>query len=181
MQQLFVNAILVILFVYSTTFSQIWFVKNVSNVSLDDCYVSFGDNCGIAYCHPERYNEPEKLADWNDDALYYILYPVHTFDRENDDAAAKKKKRSERRRKRKRRSDANKDADSDSLAHKPPTRVYNQSDSLAILERGTILFTYEDLLIYETFTQIQESEYSSYRPFQLLKPSVPGLSSDEDR
>ncbi len=169
MQRLYVDAIFILLFVCSTAFSQIWFVKNVSNVSIDDCYVSFGDNCGIAYCFPKRYVEPEKLAEWNDEAFYYILYPVDSFDSENDDAKAKKK-RSSRKRKRKRRSDNNDDADSVSLAHKAPTRVYNPSDSVAIRERGTILYTYKELHIYETFTQIQPLEYSSYRPFQLIKP-----------
>jgi len=146
MQRLYVHAVFVIVFVCSTAFSQIWFVRNVSNVSIDDCYVSFGDNCGIAYCFPERYIEPEKLAEWNDSAFYYILYPVYTFNSEND-------------------------ADGGSQAHQAPTRIYNSADSLAILKRGSILYTYEDLLIYETFTPMQQSDYSSYRPFQLLKPA----------
>ena len=180
MQRFYVYTTLVIVFAYSASFSQIWFVKNVSNVFPDDCYVSFGDNCGIAYCHPERYVEPEKLAEWNDDAFYYILYPVYTLEKENeDDAKAEKKKRPERRRKRRSRDDQ--DADSDSLAHPAPTRVLNSADSLAILERGTILYAYKDLLIYETFTPLQGSEYSSYRPFQLLMPPPMGLPADEDR
>lgn len=166
-----------LLCIYTTPFSQIWFVKNVSNVFPDDCYVSFGDNCGIAYCHPERYVEPEKLAEWNDSAFYYILYPVYTLDSEND--AAAEKRRTARRRKR--RSGAHHDADGDSQAHQVPTRIYNTADSLAILERGNILYTYKDLLIYETFSPLQESDYSSYRPFQLLMPSATGLSSEEDR
>ena len=177
MKRVYSFTILMILFASLSTFSQIWFVKNVSNVSLDDCYVSFGDNCGIAYCHPERYIEPEKLAEWNDSAFYYILYPVYTLDSEND--AAVEKKRPARRRKK--RSGAHHDADGDSQTHQAPTRVYNTADSLAILERGNILYTYEDLLIYETFTPLQESDYSSYRPFQLLMPSATGLSSEEDR
>lgn len=177
MKRAYYFTILMILFASLSAFSQIWFVKNVSNVSLDDCYVSFGDNCGIAYCLPERYVEPEKLAEWNDSAFYYILYPVYTLDSEND--AVAEKRRSARRRKR--RSGAHHDADGDSQAHQAPTRVYNTADSLAILERGNILYTYEDLLIYETYTPLQESDYSSYRPFQLLMPSATGLSSEEDR
>ncbi len=167
MQRLYVYVIFVILFGCSTAFSQIWFVKNVSNVSLDDCFVSFGNNSGISYCFPERYVEPEKLAEWNDSAFYYILYPVYTFDIEND--ATAKKKHSVRRRKR--RSGAHHDTDGGQQAHQPPTRIYNSEDSLAILELGSILYTYNDLLIYETFTPLQESDYSSYRPFQLLKPT----------
>lgn len=107
MQRLYVHAIFVIVFVCPTAFSQIWFVKNVSNVSIDDCYVSFGDNCGIAYCFPERYIEPEKLAEWNDNAFYYILYPVDTFDSEND-------------------------ADGGSQAHQAPTRVYDPGGRTAL-------------------------------------------------
>ena len=177
MQRLYVYAIFVILFVCSTAFSQIWFVKNVSNVSIDDCYISFGDNCGIAYCLPERYVEPEKLAEWNDSAFYYILYPVYTFDSEND-TASEKKRPAKRRKKRARDHD---DAEGETKAHQAPTRIYNTADSLAILERGNILYTYKDLFVYETFTPLQESDYSSYRPFQLLMPSATGLSSEGDR
>ncbi|MFC1476521.1 hypothetical protein ACFL5S_00995 [Fibrobacterota bacterium] len=178
MQRLSGYTIFVILFVCSTTFSQVWFVKNVSNVSLDDCYVSFGDNCGIAYCHPERYLEPQKLEEWDDNALYYVLYPVYPIVMNNDEETEKKSKR---RKSRRRKSTESNDVNDSLQTNETPKWKFTTEDSLTLTENGKIFFKFEDILLYKTYKPLQGTDITSYRPFQLLMPSATGLSSDKDR
>ncbi len=161
--------ILLILFLSSTTFSQIWIVKNVSNIFPDDCYVSLGNKYGIACCFPERYIERQKIDEWDDDALCYLLYPVHTLVMNND---TKTEKKSKKRKSRKKRADQ-KNGKADSLqANEAPKWKFNTEDSLTLTENGQIIYKYEEILLYKTYEPLLEKDITSYRPFQLFKPAT---------
>lgn len=161
-------AILLSLFISATSFSQIWLVRNVSNVFPDDCYVSFGNKVGIAYCLPERYVEPEQIDDWNDSALVYVLYPVFQLPINKESDGEKKNKRKKSRKK----SAASEITKDSSLVHEAPKWNFTRADSLVIFENGKIVYTYENILVYKTYKPLLETDITSYRPFQLIKPTT---------
>jgi hypothetical protein len=172
---------ILILILFTSAGSQIWLVKNVSNIFPDDCYVSFGDNTGIAYCFPERYIEREKIADWDDDALCYILYPVYPVATEDEEKVEKKKKKKRRKSRRKKRDKTEEDSTEAISIPEPPKRKFDEKDSLYLLERGEILYQFKDILIYKTYTPLHEEDVDSYSPFQLFKPEPPAEPVNENQ
>ena len=163
-----------LLFLSSVSSAQIWLVKNVSNVLPDDCFISFGDNTGIAYCFPERYVEPQKIDDWDDDALCYVLYPVYpvTVDDENEgEVKGEEKKKRRRRSKKQKGKEYEKDStDSVKKLPEPPKRRFDPKDSLYLVDNGEIIYQFKDILIYKTYSPLHEDDVDSYRPFQIFKP-----------
>lgn len=175
MKKAYTCLVLFILLISSSALAQIWLVRNVSNVFIDDCYISFGNKLGIAWCNSERYVEPQKIEEWSDSAFVYVLYPVYPLLMpEPPEADTTNTKKKERHRKSKKHAASQNEVKSDSVkVNQPPTPTwkFTEADSLLLVANGKLFYKYEDILLYKTYKPLQEADITSYRSVQLFKPA----------
>ncbi|MBN2037528.1 MAG: hypothetical protein JW768_12365 [Chitinispirillaceae bacterium] len=153
-----------------TVYSQVWFAKNISNLTPDEArrFYNFGDNCGVFVGKPPMSGNETKLDSWNEKYNYYILYPL--FKAAGDSARKKEavdtlaaspgKKDSSKKCSGAKPERASTGADTANQGTAADTLPVCKDEKAIREYYGKVLFTYKGKIVLKTWKELQPEEFA---------------------